>query len=325
VVEQVGGSNPKPPQRFAKEAFLHWAAKRKSQAGQVHAVYEACGFGFGLERALAVLGIRCHVVCPQKLDERNKRVKTDGLDAKALCLKLDRFVQGNGEALALVRVPTEKEEQLRAIHRQRKQLVKVRKQLEAQGRSLMVNHGIEPIQQWWKQRPFAQLQVPAWMKELLANSQPILLALEQKVRSLTLQLQNAAEPNQPRGFGALTSVVIDREVGNWHRFSNRRRVGSYTGLCPGESSSGDTRLQTCVTKHGNPRLRAALVEAAWRLVRFQPNYKPIIKWRRTLGPGAPATGAARKKAIVAVARQPAVDLWRIRTGRLSAETLGLIN
>jgi hypothetical protein len=56
------------------------------------------------------------VVCPQKLDERNKRVKTDGLDAKALCLKLDRFVQGNREALAIVRVPSEEEERSRAIH-----------------------------------------------------------------------------------------------------------------------------------------------------------------------------------------------------------------
>jgi hypothetical protein len=36
-----------------------------------------------------------------------------------------------------------------------------------------------------------------------------------------------------------------------------------------------------------------------------------------------ATGAARKKAIVAVARQLAVDLWRIRTGRIKAEQLGL--
>ena len=35
-----------------------------------------------------------------------KRVKTDGLDAKALCLKLDRFVPGNRAALALVRIPT---------------------------------------------------------------------------------------------------------------------------------------------------------------------------------------------------------------------------
>src|SRR5947208_3005427 len=327
VVEQVGGTNPKPPQRFHKQAFLHWAAKlkEKSAGAEVYAVYEACGFGFTLQRQLAALGIHCHVVCPQKLDERNKRVKTDGLDAKALCLKLDRFVEGNRDALALVRVPAEKEEQLRAIHRQREQLVKTRKQLEAQGRSLMVNHGIEPVQQWWKRRAFAALNVPKWMKELLKNSQPILLALEEKIHALTVQLQAAAQDRQPRGFGALTSVVIDREIANWHRFSNRRQVGSYTGLCPGEYSSGNTRLQSCVTKHGNPRLRAALVELAWRLVRFQPNYKPIVKWRQILAKGALATGAARKKAIVAVARQLAVDLWRIKTGRLRAEELGLIN
>jgi transposase len=109
--------------------------------------------------------------------------------------------------------------------------------------------------------------------------------------------------------------VIDREIGNWTRFRNRRRVGSYTGLCSGEYSSGKTRLQTCVTKHGNPRLRAALVELAWRLVRFQPNYKPVVKWRQVLAKGALATGA--------VARQLAVDLWRIRTGRFHPEQLGL--
>jgi transposase len=325
VVMQEGGSNPKPPQRFRKEGFLHWAAKLKNQGREMHAVYEACGFGFGLQRKLSALGIQCQVVCPQKLDERNKRVKTDGLDAKALCLRLDRFVQGNRDALALVRVPTEEEEQLRAIHRQREQLVKARKQLEAQGRSLMVNHGLEPVKNWWKRRVFTLLPVPKWMKELLGNSQPILLALEQKIRALTVQLQSAANPRQPRGLGAMSSVIIDREIGHWKRFNNRRQVASYTGLCPGEYSSGNTRLQSCVTKHGNPRLRAALVELAWRLVRFQPNYRPLIKWNEVLGRGALATGAARKKAIVAVARQLAVDLWRIRTGRVSAEALGLTN
>lgn len=326
VVMQEGGSNPKPPQRFQKEAFVHWATKLKEKSGtEVHAVYEACGFGFGLQRSLAALGITCQVVCPQKLDEANKRVKTDGLDAKALCLKLDRFVQGNRDALALVRVPTEQEEQMRAIHRQREQLVRSRKRLEAQGRSLMVNHGIEPVKNWWKQRVFAALPVPEWMRELLGNSQPILVALQEKITALTVQLQSAADPDQPRGLGKMTSVVIDREIGDWHRFHNRRQVGSYTGLCPGEYSSGKSRLQSCVTKHGNPRLRAALVELAWRLVRFQPNYRAVRKWNEVLRRGALATGAARKKAIVAVARQLAVDLWRIRTGRLRAESLGLIN
>ena len=77
VVEQVDGSNPKPAQRFQKEAFLHWAAKLARSGAEVHAVYEACGFGFGLQRNLRALGIRCHVICPQKLDEQNRRVKTD--------------------------------------------------------------------------------------------------------------------------------------------------------------------------------------------------------------------------------------------------------
>ena len=82
VVVQEGGGNPKPAQRFKKEAFLRWVAQLKQKSGaEIHAVYEACGFGFGLQRQLTALGITCHVVCPQKLDERNKRVKTDGFDA----------------------------------------------------------------------------------------------------------------------------------------------------------------------------------------------------------------------------------------------------
>ena len=80
VVMQAGGTNPEPAQRFSKEAFLDWATqlRRKHPARAIHAVYEACGFGFGLQRELAALGIHCYVTCPQKLDEQNKRVKTDG-------------------------------------------------------------------------------------------------------------------------------------------------------------------------------------------------------------------------------------------------------
>ena len=79
----------------------------------------------------------------------------------------------------------------------------------------------------------------------------------------------------------MTSVMIDREIGDWRSFNNRRQIASYTGLCPGEYSSGNTRLQSCVTKHGNPRLRAALVELAWRLVRLKPNYKPVSNGGRS--------------------------------------------
>src|SRR5207248_4142596 len=130
--------------------------------------------------------------------------KTDGLDARALCLKLHRFLQGNRHALALVRVPSEEEEQTRALHRQREQLVKVRKVLEAQGRSLMVNHGIEPVQEWWKRRVFATLAVRNGSKSCwVTASLPVVLSLQQKIDQLTLKLQSATQCQAPRGLGKM--------------------------------------------------------------------------------------------------------------------------
>lgn len=58
-------------------------------------------------------------------------------------------------------------------------------------------------------------------------------------------------------------------------------------------------------------------------MRFQPGYPPVRQRLAILARGARATGAARKKAIVAVARQLAVDLWRLHTGQCTAEQLGL--
>ncbi len=52
-------------------------------------------------------------------------------------------------------------------------------------------------------------------------------------------------------------------------------------------------------------------------------YPPVIARLHLLAKGAKATGAARKKAIVAVARHLAVDLWRLHTGQCSAQQLGL--
>src|SRR5207248_5849719 len=88
VVKQEEGTNPKPAQRFRKEAFLHWVAKLKKEGAEVHAVYEACGFGFGLQRQLSALGIRCQVVCPQKLDERNKTGEDRRTRGQSVVLKV---------------------------------------------------------------------------------------------------------------------------------------------------------------------------------------------------------------------------------------------
>jgi hypothetical protein len=117
--------------------------------------------------------------------------------------------------------------------------------------------------------------------------------------------------------------VVEREIGDWHRFANRRQVGSYTGLCGGVSASGRTMHLLPITKHGNVRLRTALVELAWRLVVWQRDCPLVQKWWAVVGQPK-ASKAAGKKAIVAIARQMAVDLWRWRTGRVKPEDLGWV-
>ena len=273
-------------------------------------------------------------------------MKTDALDAGVLCWhppvppfglpsagylaplgcqRLSRYVAGNTKELAVIRVPSEEEEQHRHVHRQREALVRARTKLQAQGRALLVTHGQPALQRWWRPRGWKALGtlLPAWLLARLEVFRPVLLVLDTQIAALTAELEKAAAPELPAGLGQLTSVVVSREVCDWHRFQNRRQVRSYPGLCPGEYSSGGKRMPGSVTKHGNPRLRAALVELAWRLVRFQPQYPPVHKRLAIPAKGARATGAARKKAIVAVARQLAVDLWRWQTGQCSAAQLGL--
>jgi len=88
-------------------------------------------------------------------------------------------------------------------------------------------------------------------------------------------------------------------------------------------AGGNTSFQGSITKHGNPRIRKALIELSWRIVRFQPQYPPIQRWKKIIQ-NRMATSAAKKKAIVAIGRKLAIDLWRINTGRTTPEKLGLV-
>src|SRR5215207_287191 len=138
VVAQHDQATPQPPRRLRPEEFVAWVERLLRAGHRIFVVYEACGFGFGLCRRLEALGARCYVIAPRKLDEQGKRVKTDALDAATLCQRLSRYVDGNTRELAVIRVPSEAEEQLRHLHRQREDLVRARTKLQAQGRSLLV-------------------------------------------------------------------------------------------------------------------------------------------------------------------------------------------
>jgi len=323
VVRILDHSTPQPAQRFAWDKFRVWIKTQLTLAHAVHSCYEAGPFGYGLHRELVVLGVHNVVVQPVCLDERHTGVNHDASDARELALRLDRYVAGNHRQLATVRVPTPEEEQKRSESRQREQLRREVQRVAAQGRGLLLTQGHREKAGWWTDRRWDDLKgrLPAWLVTRLEVFRRVLATLTTELLAATQALAVAAPAVRPKGLGGLTYEVVEREVGQWARFANRRQVGSYTGLCGGVSASGRSCQLRPITKHGNVRLRTALIELAWRLVLWQPGCKLVKKWWPVLG-NAKASKVARKKAIVAMARQMAVDLWRWRTGRAKPETLG---
>ena len=323
VVRTRGHTALQPAQRFTWAKFRAWIKTQLALADTVHSCYEAGPFGYGLHRELVALGVQNVVVQPVCLDERHTGVNHDPSDARELALRLDRYVAGNTHALATVRVPTPEQEQKRSESRQREQLRREAQRVAAQGRGLLLTQGHREKNGWWKGPHWADLQsrLPAWLVTRLEVFRRVLATLTAELAAATTALEAVAPAVRPKGLGGLTYEVVEREVGSWGRFANRRQVGSYTGLCGGISASGNSRHLLPITKHGNVRLRTALIELAWRLVLWQPDCKLVKKWWPVLG-NPKASKAARKKAIVAMARQMAVDLWRGRTGRVTPEALG---
>ena len=324
VVRIIDGGTPQPAQRFTPAEFLVWCAKQLTLAEQVFTCYEAGPFGYILHRRLKEMGITNYVIRPRDWDEYGKKVKTDKRDALAMALCLDRYVSGNREAFCVVRVPTEAEEQKRSVSRQRESLQQEKQRLAAQGRSHALYYGGHLQGEWWREAAWKKTsqKLPAIVVNLLEPLRRLLAVVEAELKVRTQELEAAAPEALPVGLGELTSQILEREVADWSRFQNRRQVASYTGLCPREDTSSDRRFQGAINKHGNRRLRPVLVAGAWRLVVFQPEYRPVKKWRAVLLDKKSGSGR-RKKIIIAIARIFAVDWWRIRTGRCTAEALGL--
>jgi transposase len=323
VAMQYDGEFPKPPQRFTPAGLLKWVEKQIAQGWQIVSCYEAGPFGYLLHRQLTALGVTNYVIRPRNWDDQHKRVKTDRTDALAMLTALDRFVAGHPHALAVVRVPTEAQERQRSQTRIRQSLHRDLKLLAQRGRGIALQYGYRLKGKWYGARNWPKLPVPAWLAELLAPLQAALAALHEQVRVQSQQIEAASTTLKPKGLGALSQQIIEREVGDWGRFKNRRQVSSYFGLCPSENSSGARQQQGHITKCGNPRLRWALCEAAWRLLKFQPEYRLCKKWRaRIIDPQTP--GGRKKQLIVALARGFGVDWWRLQTDQTTPEKLGLV-
>jgi len=320
AVAQKDHANPHAPRKFTREGLVAQVKKWVAEGFQVCCVQESCGFGFVLHRELVAAGAQSFLITPIAL---NGQRKTDKLDARALCLRLSRWLDGNREELAPIRIPSQTEQRQREGTRCRKFLTDAIRRLANRGHSQMAEYCHDPLpHRWWGPRNWPKLAaLDPWVLGVLAKLRDLILALESQLAELQTELlARVKDQVTPKGLGGLTLVTLDGEVCDWRRFSNRKQVGSYTGCCPGEHSSGNKRRVGGIDRMGNGRVRSLLVEAVWRFLHWQPHWKAALKMKTKLGAGT----ALKKKTVIALARQLAIDLWRWRTGRSSLADLGWI-
>jgi transposase len=106
--------------------------------------------------------------------------------------------------------------------------------------------------------------------------------------------------SQP-GVGRLTAIRLTLEWGELSRFPTGKQFGSFTGLTPGENSTGDSTKKQRITVQSNRSVRSWLIQCAWRAIRRDPVLREKFKRVRM-------SSGSKKKAIVAVARKMAIRM-----------------
>jgi transposase len=315
---------PKPPRDFKSSAdLLAWVKEQTAAGHVVYTVYESCGFGYCLHYDLVAAGAVSLVITPTLLD-RARRRKNDRLDSAQLCLRLSRYVDGHLKELHVIRVPQVEEQQRRETGRQRAFWRGLVLQLANHGRALRLEHEGQTLPgHWWGPRVWQRLEpeLTPFVRGFLEPLREQILAAQEQVDQLTAELEaRVAHEKIPKGLGALTLALADAEVCDWFRFADRKAPASYTGCCPSERSTGGVQRTGRIDRHGNAHLRTLLVEAVWRLARWNPTWHAYRKLMSRLSAG----GQLPKRWAVALARQLAVDLWRVRTGRATWAELGFL-
>jgi transposase len=308
--------------RMGHDGFESWVERKREAGWEIYSCYEAGASGYWLHRDLVKLGIKNLVVAPKAMKEKGQ--KTDRRDSAELVDQLDRYLRGNPKALNPVAIPTTEQEQKRALLRYHRQIMADRTRYEARGKGLLCAQGIEVQGRWWQPQAWKELKthgrLRAWMQTQLQGWRRKLLSAQQEQQKLRKQIEALAPAQLPKGVGAYSAVALEYELKGLARFKTARALSSYTGLCPGIHSSDQRGKEGSINRCGNAAVRWNLVEMVWRLLKWQPHYQPV----RQLGAGLVRSKRAKKRLVVKAARQLAIDLWRLETGRTTAQELGLL-
>jgi transposase len=243
---------------------------------------------------------------------RDRRIKTDKRDARALCeacrLGAYRPAHRTSDRQRAVRAHLTVRE---ALIRTRSKYISLIGAL-ARREGCRIEAGPSPS--------FARRVEQAGLSaHTLAQIEPLLAmlkALNEQIKSADKRLEQIVKADEVvqrlcsvPGVGPVVATIFAATLDDSSRFVGAKHVRSYLGLVPREYSSGEWQRRGRISKAGSTRARTLMVEAAWSLLRWKTERTKVLHewWARI------AQRRGKATAVVALARKLAgimFAVWR---------------
>jgi transposase len=298
------------------EHLVHYVRKHFA-AQRVAFAYEAGPTGYGVYDGLVAQAYPCLVAAPAMIPRApGQRVKTNRLDSRALSENL------RGGQLRSLHVPSPLYRELRHLTQLRDTIVSQAVATKQRTKSLLLFEGLAfppaPAGGQWSLQVKAQLRrLPCTptVRFKLDQLLDTLAFAEQQVRQATRQIRRfcQTEPELARciqylmtvsGIGWIVASQLLARIGDWRELKNIRQLGAFLGVVPTEHSTGEGTHRGAITRTGDARLRAKLIQAAWAAIRQDAELRHFF--RAVCQRHPPDRGP--RIAIVAVARKLSVRI-----------------
>lgn len=251
---------------------------------QVHAAIESCTGAADLADELAMrAGWSIDLAHPGFVARMKQNPdKTDFTDARLLA-DLERVGY-----LPKVWLAPQEVRELRRLVRYRQQLIGERKRIKLRIGALLRDQRVRcpfrsSSQGWrnWLKTTKEVSEESQWILERhvsrVESMEGEIHEVEARLTRLTLKDELVTGLQKQKGIGPVTAWTLRAEIGRFDRFRTGKQLARFCGLTPRNASSGQRQADAGLIQAGNRELRATLIEAAHRLIRYDDPWKVFAK------------------------------------------------
>lgn len=240
-----------------------------------------------------------------KRSDKHRYQKTDAIDCRHICQQLQK------QELKAIYIPTEAQEQLCSLLRQRNHITKMLRKQKSFIKASLLYAGIDIPQPYdnpnWSYAFLDWLKALGWLYDTGQNSLQsklrIFEVLHKEYLEVANQLRSWCRKHHQKdyyllksipGIGGYLAAAVLAELGNLRRFNNERQLSNYIGLVPGIYQSDSTSKPLGLTPRSRSLLRSYLIEASWVAIRRNPEMQAYYRTHIGKNPKAIIVKVAHK-------------------------------